>query len=303
MDDTLNNPVSGTGQLPVMVGAPAYAFSTSESLASGLVSRLVREWAENDERYWKLKRAATDTRGISKLPTKRALCYRVLRERSLALIPPGHQLIVDSHGDQKGLDKRAGFAIVHWNVAPPVRRLEVLVTYGRPGWPLPLRWSLFVVTDHALQRLFYRLKSLGDGPVLEELGAATRMVCAWFPVLIAGLDESTSVGIPTPHGMLVLKRTSTTAPFSPCEYVATTWVSNALTQSRPGQDAALTTARMTNGLVLQMANQYAPLCPNRVRDRLASMDQPFTNVFYAEMLRHLPLATQMTTLVYGASPD
>lgn len=60
---------------------------------------------------------------------------------------------------------------------------------------------------------------------------------------------------------------------------------------------------MTNGLVLQIAEQYIPLSPNRVHERLPSVDAPFTNVFNAEMLRHLPLAKQMTTLFYGGPPD
>lgn len=283
------------------VGAHAPAFSTSESLASGLVSRLVRDWTENDERYWKMRRRAAGPCGLSKLPAKRAQGYRILKERSLALIPPGHQIIVDSHGAQNGLDKRAGFAVVHWSVADCARRLEVLVTYGRPGWSLPLRWNLFIVTDHALQRLFYRLKTVDDTAVLQELGAAARTICAWYPALIARLDESMSVGVPTPRGMLVLKRMPTTAPFSACEYVATTWVSDALTEPRHSQHAALAAARASNGIVLQILDQYLALLPNRIQDKMAPISTPYSNVFYAEMLRHLPLAMQMTELVYGSS--
>jgi hypothetical protein len=266
-------------------------FSTSESLASGLVSRLIREWSENEQRYWAAKRKPPGGRGLSKLPAKRAVGYRILRERSLGLIAPGHQLMTAMHGDQSGLDKRAGFGVVHWDVVPNSRRLQVLLTYGRPGWKLPLRWSLFLISDHALQRLYYRLKILKDVEILVELTAATHVICTWYPVLIARLDESMSVGVPTPRGMLILKRVPTTAPFSPCEYVGTTWVNDELIRNRRGQADALALARATNGLVLQVGDEYFELGQCISSGRLMSPTPPYSNVFYSEMLRHLPLAT------------
>lgn len=141
--------------------------------------------------------------------------------------------------------------------------------------------------------------SSGLMAILQELNAATRTICAWYPLLIARLDESMSVGVPTPRGMLVLKRMPTTTPFSPCLYVAPTWVSNALTESRQSQYAALTAARTSSGLVLQISDQYVALLPNQLHEKIAQMPTPYTNVFYAGMLRHLPLAAQMTELVYG----
>lgn len=272
-------------------------FSTSGSLAHGLVSRLVREWNENDERYRESRRRPLGAPATSRLPTKRALGYRVLRERSYALIPPGHQIIAESHGDQNGLDKRAGFGVVHWNVMSELRRLEVLVTYGRPGWRLPLRWRLFIVADHALQRLFYRLKSLSDHAVLAELAMATRAACAWYPILIAYIEDDMSIGLPTPHGMLIMKRAPTTAPFSPCEFLATTWVNDGLIGVRKSQAEAVAAARAQQGVVVQIGDDYLPLSLSSNLTRFVTHSHPYTNVFYAEMLRHLPLASPLNAQV------
>jgi hypothetical protein len=272
-------------------------FSTSGSLAHGLVSRLVREWNENDARYWESKRRPIGAPATSKLPMKRAMGYRVLRERSYALIPPGHHIIAETHGDQNGLDKRAGFGVVHWSVMSELRRLEVLVTYGRPGWQLPLRWCLFVVADHALQRLFYRLKSLSDHAVLTELAMATRGVCAWYPILTAFIEDDMSIGLPTPKGMLIMKRVPTTAPFSPCGFLATTWVNDALIGARKGQAEALDVARAQRGIVVQIGDHYLPLTPSSNLTRFVTHSHPYTNVFYAEMLRHLPLASPLNSQV------
>jgi hypothetical protein len=274
------------------------SFSTSESLASGLVSRLIREWTENDRRYWENKHAEAGGRGISKLPLKRALAYRVLRERSLALIPPGHQLIVEIHGAQHGLDKRAGFAVVHWNVMTELRRMEVLVTYGKPGWRLPLRWRLFIVADHALQRMFFRLKALSDRDVLAELRSATRTVCAWYPLLSAYLEDTMSIGVPTPSGMLILKRVPTNAPFSTCDFIATTWVSERMMDARTAQAAALSQARLQDGVIVQVGDQYFPLTLASNLGRFAPERVPATNIFYSEMLRHLPLAEPLATILH-----
>lgn len=286
-------PVSGPG------AADDLPYSTSQSLAKGLVSRLIYEWEENDRRYREQRQIPAGAPGTSKLPTKRALGYRVLKERSYALIPPGHQLIVESHGDQHGLDKRAGFAAVHWSVKAELRRLEVLVTYGRPGWRLPLRWGLFAITDHALQRMFYRLKALSDQAILNELAAAARAICTWYPFLVAHIEVGMSIGAPTPNGMLILKRLPTATRFSPCEYMATTWVSDALIEVRKLQAASLQIARTQNGLVVQIGEAYWPLSLFCNLDRFKTRAAPVTNVFYAEMLRHLPLAPTVSNIVYG----
>ncbi len=266
----------------------AQPFSTSESLASGLVSRLVREWTENDQRYWESKRAKAGARRISALPLKRAHAYRVLMERSLGLVPQGHQLIVSEHGDKSGLDKRAGFAVVHWSVVAGLRRLEVVMTYGRPGWRLPLRWLLFTLADHALQRMFYRLKTTSDKEVLTELAQASRIFCAWYPYLITHLQESMSIGVPTPKGMLLVKRTPTCERFTPFGSTATTWVNDDLIEARKAQAEPLREARLHGGLVMQVGDAYFALTHDSNLDRFSTSFEPHANVFYTEMIRHLP---------------
>lgn len=297
--DFANEPAPDTVALAYGSAAIDLPFSSSQSLASGLVSLLIHEWEEHDKRYRESRRPNTGAPGTSKLPTKRALGYRVLKDRSYALIPPGHQMIVETHGDQQGIDKRAGFAVVHWSVIAELRRLEVQMTYGKPGWRLPLRWQLFVIADHALQRMFYRLKSLSDQVILNELAVATSSICAWYPFLVAHLTEEMSIGVPTPRGMLILKRLPTSTRFSPCEYLATTWVSDALVGTRKLQAAALHVARTQNGLVVQIGENYWPLSLVCNLSRFKTHSAPFTNVFYAEMLRHLPLATTVSDIVYG----
>jgi len=136
--------------------------------------------------------------------------------------------------------------------------------------------------------------------ILTELAAATRSVCAWYPALIARVEASMSVGIPTPNGMLILKRTPTTAPFSPCEYLATSWISDALIETRLAQTGALASARTNGGIVLQVGEKYIALARFNMQDWIA-LSPPFANAFYSEMLRHLPLAGPITQIVYGAN--
>lgn len=277
------------------------AFSTSVSLARGLVSRLISEWREQEQRYQDDTRPKPGARGVSRMPVRRAQAYRVLRERSLGLVPPAHKVIEGSHGNQNGSDKRAGFAVVHWGASDEVRRLELLVTYGRPTWRAPQRWCLLVVGNHALQRLFYRLKVVDQGAVLAELGPAVETVCAWFSVLIGLIDEPVSFGVPTPNGMLLIKRSDSIPMHTPGEYLATTWVSDALIAERPGQAVAVRSARRHSGLVMQAGMDYMALTRGQGLALLAGRLRRFDDSFFVEMLRHLPLATSLSQLVYGRS--
>lgn len=277
----------------------ALPFSTSTSLADGLVSRLLADWASIDAQFRADKLARVRRGEVSRLPSRRALGYRVLRERSLGLVPASHRLLEASHGDQGGLDKRAGFAVVHWAIIAEVRRLQVLVTYGRPGWTLPLRWHLATIACHALQRLFYRLKTVDEEVVLAELAAAVQVICAWYPVLCGVIEDAMSVGVPTPHGMLIVRRSAPSGRFAACELTATTWVSEPLIAVRAGQLAALREAREHQGLVLQVGADYLALTRERALARFAPLQRTRGNAFFAEMLRHLPLAGPLNSLVYG----
>jgi hypothetical protein len=274
-------------------------FSTSESLADGLVTRLIDDWQEHDRQYWAAKLRPPGARGVPPLPKKRALGYRVLRERSIALIPPVHRLIVECHGEQDGMDKRAGFGVVHWSATSAMRRLEAQVTYGRPGWTLPMRWGIFTITKHTLQRLFYRLKVLDHAPVLAELESATKLMCTWYPVVMAYIPDAMPVGVPTPNGILMVKKEPANAPYTSCELVATTWVSNALVEARKEQAIALHRARAQGGLVAQIGTTYLALTPELNLDRFARPTSLFNDPHYKEMLRHLPLAKPLTKFVYG----
>ncbi|WP_422981262.1 hypothetical protein [Undibacterium sp. Ji50W] len=120
---------------------PPSAFSLTDSLARGLVARLVAEWDEQDKLYLASK-DRTGKRCLPRLPGKRALAYRVLCERTKGLVPPG-QLILDAcHGKQTGLDKAAGYAVLHWRALAQSQRLDLLMTYVSPGWRIPRRWGL-----------------------------------------------------------------------------------------------------------------------------------------------------------------
>lgn len=266
-------------------------FSLSESLARGLVARLVFEWDEQYNCYMDSKKTF-GRRGIPRLPGKRALGYRVLCERTKGLVPPGQIVLETCHGKQDGLDKTAGYAVIHWYAQAQMQHMDLLMTYVRPGWRFPRRWGLLQMSAHALRRLFFRLKTLDHQVILTELEPAVRTICIWFPLLM-GLIEvaevAPSIGIPTPHGILYLKRSDQTFPHSPGDLIAATWISDERMVDRPLKLHAVTTARLEGGIVLQVGYDSLSVTPQRNLHLLAGRLSTFANPYFKDMLRHLPI--------------
>lgn len=263
----------------------------TQSLACSLVARMIAEWDEQYKLYYADKKVAKGSRGIPALPLKRALAYRVLRERTRGLVPPTQRVFETCHGKQDGMDKTAGFAIIHWFAIEQTQRLDLLITYASPGWRLPRRWGLFQVSTHALRRLFFRLRSLDHRVILAELESAVRTICTWYPLLLDLIDiakAAPSVGIPTPNGVLYLRRADQPERHSPGALIATTWVSDTRMSDQPQKRAAVALARLEDGVIIQLGQHHVCVTPQRNLHLLEGRLHPFANVFYQEMLRHLP---------------
>ena len=277
-----------TIDIPLILSAPPTApsaFSVSESLARGLVARLVAEWHEQHVIFTAKQKEASKYGRIPKLPVRRALAYRVICERTRGLVPPSQVIIEHAHGKQDGMEKSAGFSVIHWAVREQVQRLVVLMTYVRPGWRLPRRWALFEMSTHALRRLFFRLGTLEQGPIFAELEPAIHTLCAWFPLLmvLAEEDHAIAFGIPTPQGILYLKRQRESADF-----LVLTWISDRRMIYRLAELNAVEIARQENGVVLQIGGRRLPLTPHRHTDLLSGRIHPLPDPVYQDMLRHLP---------------
>jgi hypothetical protein len=252
---------------------------------------MISEWDEQAKLYSAGRKNTKGSRGIPALPLKRALAYRVLSERTRGLVPPAQRVFETCHGKQDGMDKTAGFAVIHWFALAETQRFNLLITYAIPGWRLPRRWLLFQVTTHALRRLFFRLRSLDHRVILAELEPAVRTICTWYPLLIDLIDiakDAPSVGIPTPNGVLYLRRADQPAAHSPGVLIATTWVSDTRMSDHPQKRAAVALARLEGGVIIQLGQHHVSVTPQRNLHLLEGQLHPFPSVFYQEMLRHLP---------------
>lgn len=265
-------------------------FSMTESLACSLVARLVAEWDTQDKSYFASKKTVGG-RGIPLLPGKRAQAYRVLSERTRGLVPPRQLVFETSHGKQNGLDKTAGFAVIHWYALAQTQRLDLLMTYACPGWRLPRRWGLFQMSTHALRRLFFRLRTMDQSAIFAELEPAVRTVCTWFPVLMCLIEcasNAPNIGVPTPHGVLYLKRSDQISLNSPGDLIAATWISDTRMNDNPLKLSAVKLARLEGGVILQIGYDLLPMSLQRNLHLLTGRLRPFDNLFYQDMLRHLP---------------
>jgi hypothetical protein len=270
---------------------PPAIYSVSKSLARGLVARMVAEWNENDKNFLANNKTPRKHGVIPKLPVRRALAYRVICERVRNLVPPEQLILETRRGLQNGRDKGAGFAIIHWFAQEKAERLDLLMTYVRPGWRLPLRWCFFELSTHALRRMFFRLNALEHERILDELKSAVITVGSWYPILTSLVSDTValSIGIPTPNGVLFLaKKSEPLPPHTPAELVALTWISNKLMRHRPQQYAPVETARLEGGVVLQLGRNILPLTPKSNTDLLVERIRHYPDPYYQEMLKHLP---------------
>jgi len=266
-------------------------YSVSKSLARGLVARMVSEAKENRTNFSTFDTIPRKHGVVPQLPTRRALAYRVICERVRGIVPPSQLLLEARHGLQNGMDKGAGFAIIHWYAQEEAERLDLLVTYVRPGWRLHRRWRLFELSTHALRRMFFRLNALEHERILAELKPAVVTVGSWFPILISLVCDSAAlrIGIPTPHGILFLaKRSEPLPPHTPAELIGLTWISNKLMRHRPKEYATVETARQEGGVVLQLGRDFLPLTPTSNTDLLVDRIRHYPDPYYQEMLKHLP---------------
>lgn len=265
-------------------------FSMSESLAVGLVKRMISENKQNYHHAVKTRAAQMKKEKITTVPSKRTAAYRFLTRRTLALIPEGHQVLVHTIGKQDGTDRHAKFSIIHWSPTVDDRTIHLAITYIAPQYEIPRRWTIFELTTHALQRLFYRLKCVEQGPVLEELKQAVIRTCSWFDFFINLIHScpDVSIGVPTPNGILYFKQSDDVPLGSPAGLVASTWVSDIRMEDRPEKLEAVRKAREMEGFVMQYGQRLIAVTQEHCLEDLATAFKPYNSIYFDEMLNFLP---------------
>lgn len=232
-------------------------FSMSTSLASGLARRLLAGARE--------KELATLNYRPPDPNTKRAVFYRQLRNHRLA-ITPKLNLISLNESDPTGKSKDSTFEIVLWSLPAEedvhTSGIEVLSEIYHSRNATLSAMDMMRLSQHALMRMFYRLKTDDETRVLHELRCGAMAVRRHIMAL-RYLGQEAQVLVPTPSGALILeinKERRSMAPLS-----ANTWISNELIAQRPRQRHAMDAARQCQGFVLDHPSFYTVLSPERVR--------------------------------------
>lgn len=267
------------------------AFSMSESLAVGLVNRMVNDYAFHYKNYLSTTAKAVRRENVTTVPKKRCVAYRFLSRRTTLAIPNNQQVIIHTQGKQDGTSKSAKMSVIHWHAAEDSRRLTLLVTYLAPGWVLAKRWVLFEMSKHALQRLFYRLKCLEPAPILQEIKPAIDIIAKWYGFiirLIYSSHDALSIGIPSTQGVLYFKKSYETTPHSPASLIASTWVSDTRMQDRPEKLDIVNKARSEGGIVIEFQYNLINISPYHNVDELLNSLETYTSPLFDEMLTFLP---------------
>ncbi len=236
--------------------APGGVVSMNETLAHGLTSRLVSEVLEPA-----ITRFERQPRPIG--TSKRPALYRgTMRWLIDALAGPA---LIDkiAEGDQSGCDKNASFSIMHWLPQPSRNRLLVQQITVRARDPGHVYTQIdAAATNHAVTRVFQRLKTGDQGAVLSELRACIQngmrpiYQMEWAP---------DNMLVPTPHGYAIFGVDFENHRGNPASLVVKTFLPTGYIE-QPHKARSIELAREERGVALEIAGYHVVISPIRVRD-------------------------------------
>lgn len=247
--------------------------SVNESLAHGLVTRLMREADESTQRLnLAVKLRAT---------RKRAATYRAKRDLLRRAIPEqlrGREF----DADPSGKSKDGFYTIEHWGCGTvstvagrkPAVRAGSLVLAKSFVSPRSLQCGTLMlasVSRHALMRLFHRLRTTDQQEVMHELNALARLF--WSNVSVfdhLGIDAL--LLIPTTRGAFVAVVDDTYAEL----VTVKTWISDARLENEPKRLEAVRRARAEDGYVMDDGTYY-PVISAVALQRHLGPDASLTN--------------------------
>jgi len=223
--------------------APEPVQGMSESLATGLVNRFVKEWAEAD--------ATAVLRRPPPQKTKRAAAYRATVEWLRGSVPRNLHIEANQDGAQTGLDKSGAFYLMYWGPSPRAGWMEVVISFVLARKVGIETGVVLHVSHHALVRLFQRLKTADQLTVLAEARVAVQSFWIVQRVWLVQLARP-DILIPSPGGALAIGADSE----SDRGAVAKTWMSNARMAADPRRLTAVDSAREEGGFVLMADGHF-----------------------------------------------
>jgi hypothetical protein len=247
--------------------------SVNESLAHGLVTRLMREAEDSTERL----NLAINLRSTC----KRAAMYRAKRDLLRRAVP---ELLrgAEFDADPSGKNKAGFYTIDHWGCGTvstvagrkPAVRAGSLVLSKSFVSPRNLQCGTLVlasVSRHAVMRLFQRLRTTDQREVLRELSDFARLAGENVSVFQQlGIDAL--LLIPTARGAFVVVVDNVYAELLTIK----TWISDARLEEEPKRLQAVQRARCEGGYVMD-DGAYYPVISAVALQRLFGEDASLAN--------------------------
>jgi hypothetical protein len=235
----------------VLEPRPASGVWVNETLARAMVQRFISEMRASS--------AALAAREPVIRTTKRAAAFRALCRHFEATIPPELLISVDSAGDRSGKSKDAVRTYGFWEVHAGTRRLSACCLSIRARNLEAVGAPMLIVTDHALQRLFERLRTMERLTVVREMSPAVATLAEYMQLLFS--THISPFLLPTPSGAFVVRQVSVRAQDVP--FSAVTWASDTRMDDAPVKLSAVLAARAENGIATEFDGQWLVLSPSR----------------------------------------
>lgn len=240
--------------------------SMSESLAHGLVSRLTAGAMRRHE--------AVRSRVHDRHTVKRAASYRLAREYIRNCVPAELRALELESGDRSGKSKDAHYTLLHWD-SPKVFLDQVggtanyiprndsgdllLVSCTVDSRHTRVSYSpVMTVGRHALMRLFFRLRTIEQAPVLQEMRELVDCFMRHFQIAYL-LGPGANLLMPTTHGAFVVTRMRE----RPDELFIKTWMNDDRMVDNVRRQKAVIRARNEQGIVLNELGAFPIISKQR----------------------------------------
>ena len=257
----------------VLEPRPASDVWVNETLARAMVQRFISEMRASS--------AALAAREPVIRTTKRAAAFRALCRHFEATIPPELLISVDSAGDRSGKSKDAVRTYGFWEVHEGTRRLSACCLSIRARNLEAVGAPMLIVTDHALQRLFQRLRTMERLTVVREMSPAVATLAEYMQLLFS--THISPFLLPTPSGAFVVRQVSVRAEDAP--FIAVTWASDTRMDDSPVKLSAVLEARTEHGIATQFDGQWLVLSPSRAAKLHGTSDRSYRDLLRAFRVR------------------
>jgi len=203
-------------------------------------------------------------------------------------IPVAMRVTVNTVGKKDGTKQKAKLSVIHWHAE--TGHIGLALTYFQLGWPTPRYFPLLRLNTHALDRLFYCLKTVDPFDIYSELHDASIAFCRWltfFKVLLLANNTEISIGLPTPNGVLYLQNTGAQNGANTLEMLNTNWVSDAHMNVGEAKLLQARRARDERGFVLLVGQQCHAVTPAHIMGGLTAPDLGIDASYMDELIPFL----------------